>query len=69
MLRDTLVQAVQDVLLGVGDCGARDGLARCNGEDDFVVEGVLGIRRVRWGAQSCCWVGVVHCVCLRSRSR
>jgi len=43
-------QAVQDVLLGAGDRGARDGLARRNGEGDFVVKGVLGIRGVRWGA-------------------
>jgi len=61
-------QAVQDVLLGAGDCGAGDGLARRNGKDDFVVEGVLGVRRVRWGAQSSCWTGVVYTVFLPAGS-
>ena len=55
-------QAVQNVLLGVGGCRVRDGLACCDGEDDFVVERVLGIRRVRWGSQGSCWAGVVHYV-------
>lgn len=54
-----LFQAVQGVLLGAGDCGARYGLARRNGQGDFVVKGVLGIRGFRWGAQSSCWTGVV----------
>ena len=55
-------QAIQDVLLGAGDCGARDGLARRKCKDDFVGEGVLGIRGVRWGTQSSCWTGVVDSV-------
>lgn len=61
-------QAVPDILLGAWDCGARDGLARRIGKDDIVVEGVLGIRRVRWGTQSSCRTGVVYWVFFTTRT-
>ena len=42
------------------ELGVCDGLTRRNCEDDLMVEGVLVIREIRWGAQTSCWTGVIY---------